>query len=253
MTKEEKTKPKTNQPQPEASQIPAVKKKRKKSKGPLIYTVILVLALSFGTFFFVRYQQVNNKYQDLVMSEEDKVREIVKKVSKLYTIPSFEEEKPQSKIFMKEEEIKIVKSSNKFFKDVQINDVVLAYEKADIAVLFRPSENKIVATGTYEYATKASDVSVAIIAPADKQDTAEKTTKSIAKNLVIVSKTTPSGNITEGVVVDVAGKEKAAAEKIAGAFGLKVGNLPEGEKMPEGANFIVVLPNASPTTQAPQE
>ncbi|MCB9839464.1 hypothetical protein H6794_01280 [Candidatus Nomurabacteria bacterium] len=252
MTKEEKTKPKTNQPQPEASQIPAVKKKRKKSKGPLIYTVILVLALSFGTFFFVRYQQVNNKYQDLVMSEEDKVREVVQKVSKLYDIPTFDQEKPKWTFIKDQAALDKIKEANDFFKNAKVNDVLLAYEKADLAILFRPSDNKIVITDSYKRVA-VTPVNIAIIAPTDKQSSTEKTIKEKATNAVIISKTTPKGTITQGVVVDVSGKEKAAAEKIASFLGLQVGNLPEGESPPEGANFVVVLPNASPTTQAPQE
>lgn len=254
MTKEEKMKTKVQPPQASSAEAPIKKARKKRTKGPLIYAIVLVIALSFGTFFFVRYQQVNSKYQDLVMSEEDKVREVVRKVSKLYNIPAFEQEKPKWTFINDQAALDKIKEANAFFKDAKVDDVLLAYEKADLAILFRPSENKIVATDSYGKVTVAP-VNIAIIAPADKQASAEKTIKNKATNAVIVSKTLPKGSITQGVVVDVSGKEPEAAKKIADFLGLQVGSMPETETTPDGASFVVVLANATGANPepAPQE
>lgn len=224
--------------------------KKKKSWKPVVLVLLFLALVGFGGFYFYKYQTVNNKYQDLVMTEEDRVRGIVLQVAKLYNIPTFEQEKPQWSFIKDDQALKKLKEINPFFNDAKINDVLLAYQKADKAILFRPSDKKIVNTSNYTKVT-LNPVGVAIIAPADKHDSTEKTIKEKIANANVVSKTAPKTNISTGVVVDVTGKAPEDAKKIADLFGLQVGTLPVGEAVPQNASFIVILPNGDPAPASP--
>jgi hypothetical protein len=216
------------------------KPKKKRRQLPIAEITLLsvtVLALVFGGFFFYKYQDLNNKYQNLTMSEEDRIRQTVEKVSKLYNIPSFDQEKPTQYIVSDPEQVK----SNEFFKDANKDDILLTYPKADLAILFRPSENRIINVGTNSQF--AANVEVAVIAPAATQSEIETKLKSKYSNIVVIKKSEPKTQVTKGIVVDVSGTESEAAKTVAELLGYTVGTLPAGETAPEGVKLVVIAPN----------
>ncbi len=243
--KDEKPKAKESAPQTSSKDVThSPRPKRRKKKTPYIYTAILLIALIFGGFYFVKYQQLDDKYTELTMTEEERTKKTVTEVSALYKIPSYDEEKPTKFVVFKDEKsLEQLKKDTKFLKEAKLNDVLIAYEKADTVVLYRPSEKKIISSDQYSKIL-AGTVNIAVIAPADKTEAAEQAIKQKINNAVVVSKTNPQTAITSGIVVDVTGKEPEAAKKTAELLGYTVGSLPQGETMPSGATFVVVVPNS---------
>lgn len=241
--KEEKTKPKEAAPAAPVKEV-SQRPKRRKKKSPLVFTALFVIALVFGAFYFIKYQQLNDKYQELTMTEEERAKKTVAEVAKLYKIPSYDEEKPtQVGAFKDQATVDDFKKRSDFFKDAVVNDVLLAYQKADTVVIYRPSEKKVIATDQYSKIL-AGTVNIAVIAPADKADATEQQIKQKIKNAVVTEKVTPKTSISSGIVVDVTGKEAEAAKKTADLLGYTVGSLPQGETMPTGATFVVIVPNS---------
>jgi len=240
--KEEKTKPKEAAPTAPVKEV-SQRPKRRKKKSPLVFTALFVIALVFGAFYFVKYKQLNDKYQELTMTEEERAKKTVAEVAKLYKIPSYDEEKPSIYALKDQKSLDEMKKQNIFFKDASLNDLLLAYQKADSIVLYRPTEKKIINTDKYSTIT-AGTANIAIIAPADKADATEQQIKQKIKNAVVTEKITPKTSISSGIVVDVTGKEAEAAKKTADLLGYTVGSLPQGETMPTGATFVVIVPNS---------
>lgn len=214
----------------------------KKKRAPLpiaefTLITITIASLAFGGFFFYKYQTVNDKYKEVTMSDEDRTRQTVAKVAALYNIPSYDQEKPVIYKVSDPEQVK----NNTFFKDAQKDDVLLPYPNADIAILFRPSENKIINVQPYKQAF-ATEVGVALIAPTAKQQSLEDSLKAKFSNIVVTNKSEAKAPVVAGVVVDVTGAEAEAAKTLAGLLGYSVGPLPNGEVAPEGVKLVIIAP-----------
>lgn len=207
----------------------------------VLYASVLVVAISFGTYFFIRYNQVNDKYQALQMTDDQKNQQYVAKIAKLYNVPKFQDEKPTVAIISDLSKLPDTVVGKKFFEGVKKDDIVIFYKKADLSIIYRPSENKIIRTDNYANALAATNTyKVAIIAPNDQQDSIVQKLQTSFGNISIISKSNPKASVTQGVVVDATGSNAKAAQELAEKLGLSVGQLPEGESKVDGATLIVV-------------
>ena len=104
-----------------------------------IIAVILILAGIGGTYYF--YTQ-NKKSQALLKDptavQEAETKEILKKISEFMILPTDEE--PNVATVLDTNQLK----DQPFFVQAQNGDKVIIYTKADKAILYRPSTNKIV-------------------------------------------------------------------------------------------------------------
>lgn len=106
--------------------------------APLMFAA---LALGFGIFFFVKYQNEANRAQELVAVHSNQVNgteELINTISKLVLLPN---EKPT--VATVSDSKKLVKKG--ILADAQNGDKLLVYQDAQKAVLFRPGVNKIIA------------------------------------------------------------------------------------------------------------
>lgn len=224
---------------------------RSSKKFPVTSVVIILVITGlavFGGYYFYKYQDLSSQYSELSRTPEDKVKEIINEVSKLYNIPTYEEEKPtipgtaiEGAYYLKsEEDLEKFRAINDFYKEANVDDVLLAYKGADISIIYRPSENRIIKTGSYSNGVFIT-VEIAILAgPKVAEDIANKL-KSTYPNVDLDIKE-GSAKVTKGVVVDITGNETEAAKQIAKLLGYEVGDLPAGEKAPEGAKLIIIGP-----------
>lgn len=112
------------------------------SKLPqLIGVLILVVAIGAAGFFFVKYQSEKTRAAQLLgastESSED-VKKLIDSVGKLVELPKGEQ--PTVATVSNKEKL----SGQAFFANAQNGDKVLIYNKARVAVLYRPSTGKIV-------------------------------------------------------------------------------------------------------------
>ena len=215
-----------------------VKVSGKKSKTLFaVYSVMLIAAIAFGAFFFVKYVQLDKKYAAI---PSVKNQETIASVAKLIDLPK--DETPTMYEIKDKTKATITPASKDFYAKAENGDIVLVYTKANQAVLYRPSTKKVVIA---DKADKLSTISVAIIAPTEVQEKIAQDIQSKYANVAIVSKTAPKVAETQSYVVDTTGSNSASAQDLASKLGITVASLAPGETKPDGANFIVVVAPAA--------
>lgn len=112
------------------------------SKLPQVFgVVILVLALGAAGFFFIQYQNEKSKAAQLLganTSSPEEIKKLVEIVGKLIELPSGEQ--PTVATVSNKEKL----SGQAFFEKAQNGDKVLIYEKARVAIIYRPSSGKVI-------------------------------------------------------------------------------------------------------------
>ncbi len=241
MAKEKEEKPKTTVKKPKSKGF-------KIAKTVALVVVIIGLAGIAGYF----YRENNNLKKNPVSAEEAQKQEnqrIIESVSKLYTLPTDEE--PTIFFVSDKEKLSEEYKNQEFFKKAENGDYILIYEKGKIALLYRPSENRLVDVRPY---TVQSSINVALVGPEAVRVVTEKALKDSFKNEIAVVAKTDAKNANTGItVVDISGKYAEQAKKIAETLKGKVGNLPEGEAKPDGADLIIIVGAAEQPAPVPTQ
>jgi hypothetical protein len=222
--------------------------KHRKSVAPTIMKVlvaiVLVVALAAAVYFFVRYRQISDKYHEATMSQQEREQKTVDEVSKIMALP--QGESPVILVVQDKNKLGASALTQQYFANTQNNDVILAYEKANISVVYRPSEKRIIKTDNYtNFVRAANPIKIAILAATDQQTTIETTILEKVLNAEIIAKNVPKTSLSGSYVVDVTGQNQQAAQDLANELKLMVGSLPAGEDRPEGAQLIVVIAPSS--------
>ncbi len=216
---------------------------KKKRNLPIVkgLTVLFVVALiAFGGFYFVQYQKVNNKYQDLSMTDDQRNQKLVNEVAKIIDLPKDEKPALVSKVADKGK-LNETKAMASFYEKAVNNDVILAFQKANISIIYRPSEKRVIKTDNYQNFLSASNViKIGVIAPNEQQQGLVTQLEKFG-NVQIVSKTAPKVLNGQSYVVDLTGSNSKTAQDLATQLGIQVGTLPDGEAKPSGALFAVVI------------
>ena len=112
------------------------------SKLPqIVGVIILVAAIGAAGFFFIKYQNEKSRAAQLLganTESPEEVRKLIETVGKLIELPKGED--PTVATVSNREQL----ANQAFFSKAQNGDKVLVYNKARIAVLFRPTTGKII-------------------------------------------------------------------------------------------------------------
>lgn len=114
-----------------------VKKKKIFSLSAVVIFVVVVTSLSFGGYFFYKYQKLTANPNAAAQKE---AKDLLAKVAEIYLIPTGEE--PTVATVSDPNALK----NQSFFSSSLKGDKVLIFAKAGKAVLYRPSINKIIET-----------------------------------------------------------------------------------------------------------
>ncbi len=224
------------------------------SNVPLIIVgliVILLLCIVAG-YFYLQYQNTQNLLQNPTKSAQKELEELVKIVGKSYQLPT--NESPTLATVSDKSKL----PGDEFFKAASNGDKVLVYSQNKIAILYRPSVQKIISVGPVVVSTEdpevveptkaaASDeVSVALYNGTKTVGLTKKVETTLlgissSKYTVTSKDNAAKDSYTETIVVDLLGKDKALAEKLAGIVKGKVATLPAGEEKPKDASFLIIL------------
>lgn len=124
----------------------------------VVFIVIFIFSL-IGNIY--SWNKINVLQQDPAEINRKEIQDVVARVSKLMVLPS--DEIPTLATVSDPEKLK----NQAFFNNAQIGDKVLVYSKAQKAILYNPSENKIVEVAPI--GTNSSGTSVPITEPVKKK------------------------------------------------------------------------------------
>lgn len=208
-----------------------------------VIILVVLVALAVGGYFFFDYQKKQELLNNPQAAAQLEAQTLVSEVGKLMALPS--DEQPQ--IATVSDVTKL--QDQPFFAKAQNGYKVLIYTKAKKAILYDPSEKKIIEVAPVNLAdvspTPAGPIVIALYngtTVTGLTNTVEKELKDKGANVTVSSKTNAAkSTYTQTLVVDLTGSNQAAAAALAQLLGGKVGTLPAGETKPEGAEILVIL------------
>lgn len=226
--------------------------------GGLVLLIVALLGVSI--YFYLQYQ---NSLKSSRNPSQSEVNSLVEKVGKHYDLPKNDGDSVTVATVSDISKL----SGQVFFSKAQNGDKVLIYPKTSIAILYRPSTDKIINVGPVN---TQSEVAAPSISPSSAQPikvvlyngtkTTGLTTKveDVLKTLSsiqtqVVTKANASNDYADSVVVDLTGKNAQAAKQLATFSKGKVATLPAGEAKPEGADILIILGETYVTSLANQK
>lgn len=138
-----------------------------------------------------------------------------------------------------------------FFKNAQVGDRILVYNGARKAVLYRPSERRVVEVGNVNIADGGDNPSneeqgpprFALFNGTSVNGLTTVVENNIKANLeefeVVFKENASVTTYTSSVLVDVSGR--GDAEDVGESLGIAVGELPEGETAPEDIDYLIIV------------
>ncbi len=204
----------------------------------LIGVIAVVLLTSVGvTYFF--YSQYQSLKANPNSANDAEVKKLVAQIKPFYDLPT--DETPT--VATVSDKSKVV--DQPFFAKAENGDKILIYRKNKLAILFRPSQNKLINVGPIDLdaaagssgattaVTKVGLYNASSSTGITATTEAKLTSASFASKIAIAEKkaaaTKAPGKI---VVVDVSGNSGELASSIASTLGGSVGELPAGETKP---------------------
>jgi hypothetical protein len=224
--------------------------KSKKILIPLLVVFVLIVVAS-SAFAFMKF----NENKSTTAGSDKEIQEVTEKVSKLIDVP--EGETPQLATVSDINKLK----GEPFFSKAMNGDKVLLFPRAQKAIIYRPSEDKIIEVAFFNpnqtanvsqapsenspsvSPTQAAKIKVAVYNGTKTAGLAKSVGDRLSskiQNIEISSTANASGNYEESMVIDLSGKNKSLAQSIASEVKGEVGPLPAGENRPS-ADILVIL------------
>lgn len=203
---------------------------------------VIILALCVAGYFYYQYQHTQALLQNPNLAAQQQTNDLISAVGRLMQLPTTET--PTIATVSD-----ITKLQNQpFFKNAKNGDKLLIFTKAQKAILYRPSENKIIDVTTVNIGTNQTTATSSAKVVLYNGTTTVGLTNSVEKtlitkyaNVVVTGKQNASNKYTKTLVVDLSGLQGALATQIAESLGGTVGALPSGETKPQGADILIIL------------
>ncbi len=209
----------------------------------LIVLIVIALAgIAASVYYYREYRYL--KYNPQAASEEE-VQGLIAEIGRIMQLP--DDETPSLATVLDKEKIK----DQPFFKNAENGDKLLAYTKAQKAILYRPSAKKIIEVAPLNIDQSAvqpasSPLKVAYYNGSTQAGLAvetEKQVKAAHEDYTTVEvKDAAKKDYEKTVVVDISGTHAAEAAAIATLLKGNVGQLPEGEAKP-AADILIISGN----------
>lgn len=245
---------------------------RSKTKTLLIAAILAIIIGLIGAsgYFYYKFKAAIKNSSAVAKSE---TKSYADKIGEFMLLPDNEE--PTLATVTDKEKL----TGQPFFANAQNGDKVLIYAKNEKAILYRPSNGKIIEVSmisgkgenvpsvpateaqtqgneTSSRANKEGDLTVPAESNQSSGEVPAKITiynggrisglaQKIADNLSriadieVVEKTNADGSYKKTIVIDFSGKYIELAQKIAETIGGEIGTMPEGEIKPEADILII--------------
>ena len=209
-----------------------------------ILVLLLVLALLTSYYFYTKYQTSKQSLNKPQVETGQAIETLKEKIGTLIELPKEEEPIPATV-----SDVTKLKDQT-FFAKAKNGDKVLIYSKAKLAILYRPSTNKIINVApvnigeTKTTPTQAQTYKIVLYngtKTVGLTSTAQQDLYSKTKEFNVVDRDNALSNTySNTLVVDFIGNT-TVAKNLATFVNGEVASLPQGEKKPEGADFLVIL------------
>ena len=214
---------------------------------------LLVVSLLVSYYFYNKYQTSKNNLNTLNSSSlgtGQEVENLKKNVGALIELPKGEE--PTLATVSDKNKL----NDQEFFKRAENGDKVLIYTKAKKAILYRPSANKIIEVAPVNLGNTQVATATATVTPTLKTynivlyngtttvgltATVQQDLYSKTKEFNVVDRDNAFSNTySDTLVIDFIGNA-TVAKNLVDFVGGRIASLPDGEKKPENADFLVIL------------
>lgn len=221
----------------------------------VIGSVLLVL-LASSIYFFLQYQKTQSLLNNPSQSQKEQLAFFQKKIGKHYVLPQ------DSNVTLAAVTDSSRLKSQSFFSQAQNGDQVLIYPDSGLAILYRPSIDKIINVGPVnnesQQASSAAEresqpLKVALyngtttVGLTRRAESELKAMSSLQVD-VVAKENAGRDDYAESIVVDLSadkagltGKNSKAASQLAVYAKGKVGSLPTGETKPDDADILIIL------------
>jgi len=197
--------------------------KKRSFKLIIVLVIIVIIALVASVYFYSKYQEAQKLSQASGQNASNQDANIVAKVGKLIELPN---EAP-SQIATVKDKTKLPKYP--FFANAQNGDKVLFYAQAKEAILYRPSENKLIDVAPFNPVPTNGPTPTGSISPSSSPT---PTTKPKNVSLLILNGTTTTG---------LAG---TAATRITSKI-TAITTVSKGDSVKNYTKTVIVDPNAN--------
>lgn len=201
----------------------------------MLLNILLIVGLA-GTagYFYKKYDDVSKRTPEQLQQAQTDA--YITAVSKLYSLPK--DEKP-SVLTVSDKEA--AKKDYPSLDQAENGDVLLVYKEAKLAILYRPSEKKLV---------KVVPVTTQLSIKTIGSDTERKAVEQLLTNGKVAftsggSTKTPRTGI---LIVDLKGSNGDQAKQLAEIVKGSVGSLPEGEEKPADVDLLIIVGPAPTVT-----
>lgn len=213
----------------------------------IVGAILIVLLAGFGVYKYVSLLEEVKKLRTSSTASQDEIKKenakLIEDVKKRISVP--DDETPTIATVTDAEKLK----NNQFFINAQNGDKVLIYSKIKKAILYRPSDSKVIEVGPVNIGTPSASLNATVnfalyngTSSTGLTKSYEDKLKQAIKNAVILSRDNAAKrDYAKSVLVDLTGNQPAIAAEYAKALGVEVGPLPSGEKKPSGAEFLIIL------------
>ncbi len=222
-----------------------VKKPLVKAIG-IVFGIVLLLAPS--VYFYTQYRDARNLLQNPTEASKKEVKEVVDRLSKIMVIPTNED--PTVATVLDKEKLK----DQPFFANAEKGDKVVIFSKAQLAILYRPSTNKIVQVAPINLggtpaptaaAGQNTSVTLALYNGTITTGLTAKVETDLLANVkgfsIVARENAKAQSYSKTLVVDVSGKRATEAKQLAEFLAGDVGPLPAGEVKPTGAEILIIV------------
>jgi hypothetical protein len=192
-----------------------------------------------------------------IIEEEEKA--LVAEVGRLISLP--QEETPIIATVSDQDKL----SDQPFFASAELGDKIIIYQQARKAILYRPSEKRIVEVGTVnideggEVESIEKEISFIILNGTDTPGLTramENDITAIFPEAQIVKRANAASIDYEGtLVINVTGENKELESELADKLKAEISNLPDGEADPGDVSFVIIVgeDRTPETTEEPSE
>lgn len=220
----------------------------------LVVMALLALAAAPSYYFYREYKRAQLQLTNPSKAAQIEVDETIKKIGKLIVLPA--EEVPSFATVSDASKLQ----NQDFFKNAQNGDKVLIYSKAKKAILYRPSENRLVDVSPLQIAEQIQPTTSPQITSIKEEILPVKTVvlngtqvvglggiveKELVSKIDIIDVVDVANatqkNYKKTLVISLSKYGEAKAKEIAQRINAEVTNLPNTEKPPKDTDIIVII------------